>query len=484
MRRMHMRIFLPVMLTLSLFPVAAFSIFLISSEQYFRYQTERDTMKLFRVMQETVKETYNEAVLLKQRTAEQEREYSRILLKELRDTIQKGNYEAFMLAVSSRQEISYPSNEDVEPAVQLVFEEVLELLRTDQLPEKQAVELEIPEGNYMVRMMQIPSQNHIRGKYLISYAPVTNGVELVSHMGKLLGGITLVCFSLSAVIVWLVTGTIVKPLERFCRYTVKIGDGDYQQIEEIYSVEEIEKLKISVNQMVKKLKDSEKNTRYFFQNVSHDLRTPLTSIGAYAQGIQSGVVTDTKKSAEIILTESKRMMELIDSILMISRMDSQTLELQPVTILLQEFVQEQLYILQGSMREIKLVFKEEESELYIETDPQLLIRIFQNVISNCYRYADKKIEVSLMREEEGSVIQIEDDGPGFSDEALPHIFERFYKGKDGNIGIGLSVVYSGMAYLCGDVTLSNKNLPLHGAVYRLRFPDKKDCHISAAVSPS
>lgn len=475
MRRMHMRMFLPVLLTLLFFPVAAFGIFLVSSEQYFHYQAEQETTQLFRVIQETVTETYYEAVPLEQRTAEQERDYSRILLKNVRDIMQKDNYEAFMLAISSRQELSYPSNEDVAPAVQMVYVKILERLKAEQLPENQAEELRMEEGNYVVRMMKIPSKNHIRGKYLISYAPVTSGIGLASHIGKLLGGITLACLILSVVIVWLVTGSIVKPLERFCYHTVKIGDGDYQQIEEIYPVEEIEKLKQSFNQMVKKLKDSEKNTRCFFQNVSHDLRTPLTSIGAYAQGIQSGVVKDTEKSAEIILTESKRMMELIESILVISRMDSQVLELQTVTIPLHEFVQEQLHIFQGSMGGKELIFNEENPELYIETDPQLLIRIFQNVISNCCRYAEQKVEVSFMHDKDGIVIQIEDDGPGISDINLPHIFERFYKGTDGNMGIGLSVVYSGMEYLGGGVTLSNKNPPLHGAVYQLRFPIKKVC---------
>ena len=475
MRRMHMRVFFPVLMTLIFFPVAAFFIFLISSKQYFHYQAERDTNQLFRVIQTTVEETYLEAVPLEQRTAEQEREYSHCLLKNLQDRIQKDNFSAFMIVISSRQELSYPSNEDVAPVVQRVYQEILERLKTEQLPENLAVELEMPEGNYFVRMVEIPSQNRIRGKYLISYAPVTNGIGLFSHIGKLLGGITLACLILSAIIIWLVTGSIVKPLERFCRYMVRIGDGEYQQIEETYSVEEIERLKKSVNQMVKKLKDSEENTRCFFQNASHDLRTPLTSIGAYAQGIQSGVVKDTKKSAEIILTESQRMMELIEGILMISRMDSRALELQSVIIPLQEFIQEQLYIFQGSMSGKKFIFHEGNPELCIKTDPQLLIRIFQNVLSNCSRYANKEIEVSLMCEEDGIVIQIEDDGPGIPDEYLPHIFERFYKGEDGNMGIGLSVVYSGMTYLGGNVTLCNKNPPLHGAIYRLKFPGKKVC---------
>lgn len=137
---------------------------------------------------------------------------------------------------------------------------------------------------------------------------------------------------------------------------------------------------------------------------------------------------------------------------------------------LQEFIQEQLYIFRESMGEKSLIFHENSADLYIETDPQLLIRIFQNVISNCFRYSEKKIEVSLICEKDRVVIQVEDDGPGVSDNIISYVFERFYKGMGGNIGIGLSIVYSGMEYLGGSVTLNNKKSPLHGAVYQLNFP--------------
>lgn len=474
MQKIHMRIFFPVLFILIFFPLATFGIFLVSSKQYFHYQAERDLEELSKRIKLTIEEAYSAASVLEQRTDWQEWEYSRILLKNLQDMVQKDNFEAFMIAISSRGELSYPSGDEVAPAVQMLYEELAEGLRTGQLLEGLILEVDTQEGKYLVHMIEIPSQNNIRGKYLIAYIPVTNGLILVSRVGKLLGSITVICFVLSAVVVWLVTGGIAKPLENFCYYTTRIGAGDYQPIRETYSIEEIEKLKNSVNQMVKKLKESEENTRCFFQNVSHDLRTPLTIIGAYAQGIQSGIVKDNSKSAGIILEECKRMMELIESILTISRIDSQALELQRLTIPLQEFIQEQLYIIRESMGEKSLIFYENSAELYIETDPQLLIRIFQNIIFNCLRYAEEKIEISIKSEKDTAIVQIEDDGPGISADILSHAFERFYKGVDGNIGIGLSIVYSGMEYLGGSVTLYNKKTPLHGAVYQLKFPKKQD----------
>lgn len=470
MQKIHMRIFFPVLLILIFFPLTTFGIFLVSSKQYFHYQAERELEELSKRIQITIEEVYRDAAALEQRTDWQERDYSRILLKNLQDMVQKDNFEAFMIAISSRGELSYPSGTEVAPAVKMLYEELAERLRTGQLLEGLILELDTQEGKYLVHMIEISSKNNIRGKYLIGYIPVTNGLVLVSHIGKLLGSITFVCLAVSVVVVWLVSRGIAKPLENFCHYTTRIGAGDYQPIRETYPIEEIDRLKNSVNQMVKKLKESEENTKCFFQNVSHDLRTPLTAIGAYAQGIQSGVVKDNQKSAEIILTECKRMMGLIESMLTISRIDSQALELQRVTIPLQEFIQEQLYIFRESMGEKSLIFYENNAELYIETDPQLLIRIFQNVISNCFRYSEKKIEVSLICEKDRVIIQVEDDGPGVSDDIISHAFERFYKGMDGNIGIGLSIVYSGMEYLGGSVTLNNKKAPLHGAVYQLNFP--------------
>ena len=69
---------------------------------------------------------------------------------------------------------------------------------------------------------------------------------------------------------------------------------------------------------------------------------------------------------------------------------------------------------------------------------------------------------------------MEDDGPGISKQDMPHIFARFYKGKGGNVGLGLSIVRSGMEYMNGSVHVENKAAPLHGAVYRLTFPAVRD----------
>ncbi len=470
MKHMHMRMYLPVLVTLIFFPIASYIIFMMSSKQYFRYQAERDTGRMFRVIQDAAEETYRDMPALELLTPEQERGYSHDLLSTLRERLQTSNLRGFMIAINSRMRLSYPFNDTVAPSVQLIYSEALSRLESGELVSEKPTEISTSDGDYILCMLEIPSKTNIRGKYLISYSPVADGAGLMFHAGRLLLGISLACLVVSAIIIWFITGGIVRPLESLCEHTAKIGEGDYSSIEENFSIEEIEQLKDSINQMTCKIKASEEDTRSFFQNVSHDLRTPLTSIGAYAQGIQSGVVKDVRKSAAIILAESQRMMNLIESILMLSRMDSRALELQPVALPLSEFIQEQLDIFRGSTADKELIFHETGIDPYIHADPQLLIRIFQNVISNCMRYAEQTIDITLLQEENSVIVQIEDDGPGIPEATLPHVFDRFYKGDGGGMGIGLSVVYSGMEYLGARVTLDNKKAPLHGAVYRLYFP--------------
>ena len=164
------------------------------------------------------------------------------------------------------------------------------------------------------------------------------------------------------------------------------------------------------------------------------------------------------------------MTELVESILSLTKMDNQELELHITEVDLVEFVDECLEALRGIRISCELCLACEEQELPIETDPKLLERILQNIISNSFRYAETTIAIRLKDTSDGVLILVEDDGQGFDKEDLPHIFERFYKGKGGKTGIGLSVVWAGVCYLGGTVEAGNRNPPSKGAYYCIRLP--------------
>ena len=122
------------------------------------------------------------------------------------------------------------------------------------------------------------------------------------------------------------------------------------------------------------------------------------------------------------------MTNLVESILTITKMDNHELKLRNVKIELGEFIEEQLEILQGISDHKRLVFERGHREVTVLADPELLTRIFRNIISNCSRYAETKVDIHLELQEKRVIMTIEDDGAGFTEMDLRHIFERFYRG--------------------------------------------------------
>ncbi|WP_036608002.1 ATP-binding protein [Oribacterium sp. P6A1] len=213
-----------------------------------------------------------------------------------------------------------------------------------------------------------------------------------------------------------------------------------------------------------------------FRDISHDLRTPLVSIIGYADGIKRGIISDTERAAAVIVREGERIQRLLESSLTLSKLDSDSWPGNKVTLSLNELISEQVEALEKLDDSKKLVFEETEEtadDIFMTTDPDLLIRIVQNIVSDCMRYAETAVEIKLMGGEFAH-ITISDDGPGIAEEDLPHMFELYYKGKDGKYGIGLSVVASAVKYLGGSITVKNKEFPGHGAVYSLMLPLAKN----------
>ena len=334
--------------------------------------------------------------------------------------------------------------------------------------------VEIEDERWYIRALALESPYRLRAKYYISTAKLPNFSSMWTYMGKLLIFVTGMAIAFGALLAWFVARGITRPLARFCEQVQVTEDGTMHLIEEHYTLVELEGLKEAFNCMERVVRQNQEDRERFFQNVSHDLRTPLVAIIGYAQGIQQGIIKDPMGAASIILSESIRMKELVESILTLSRIDHRRLKLRWVEIELGEFLEECLDTLRGMSGTCHLEFHPMEDNVYIASDPELLTRILQNVISNCVRYAEHRVQLQVCKKEHWVILTVTDDGPGFDDDALQHAFERFYKGEHGTFGIGLSVVWSGMQYLGGRVEIGNQAVPDHGAIYRLYFPQKID----------
>jgi two-component system sensor histidine kinase CssS len=325
---------------------------------------------------------------------------------------------------------------------------------------------------YAYTLIPVPARYQDEAAYIVCYSFIPDSPMYLRRAFWLIAGITASLLVLAFIIVWRLARSIGKPMEDLCRKTKTIGIREDENTEpKLYGIAEVDQLSIAITEMQQRIARDQAEKQQIFQNVSHDLRTPLSVIIGYGEGIQSGVMPDPGKAAEVIVSEARRMHRMVEGSLILSRLGNHAWELQPVSFRLEDFLEEQVEALRRLDPEKEITLHQAQ-HIDIKTDPDLLIRILQNVISDCIRYAEAEVEISYGRMEQDDTvfICIEDDGPGIDAADLPHIFERYYKGEAGSFGIGLSVVASGIRYLGGRVTVENKTKPRHGACYRLYLP--------------
>ena len=205
----------------------------------------------------------------------------------------------------------------------------------------------------------------------------------------------------------------------------------------------------------------------FFQNASHELKTPLMAIQGYAEGIQAGVM-DTASAAEVILAESDRMTELVDELLDISKID---MGRQPLTLSEMD-VRELLYdsiraVEPAAAGGITIVPDFLEEPVMVSCDDTRLRRAVTNILSNGVRYARSELRLTCRTEKRHATIRIQDNGDGIAEADLPHIFDRFYMGKSGKSGIGLALTKEIIHLHKGTIRAYNGD---SGAVFEISIP--------------
>lgn len=205
----------------------------------------------------------------------------------------------------------------------------------------------------------------------------------------------------------------------------------------------------------------------FFQNASHELKTPLMAIQGYAEGIQAGVM-DTGGAADVILEESDRMTELVEELLDISKIDMgrQRLTLSETDIreLLYDGIRAVEPIAAGG---ITIVPDFPEEPVMVSCDDTQLRRAVTNILSNGVRYARSELRLTCRADKRHVTIRIQDDGDGIAEEDIPHIFDRFYMGRSGKSGIGLALTKEIIHLHRGTIRAYNGET---GAVFEISIP--------------
>jgi two-component system OmpR family sensor kinase len=210
--------------------------------------------------------------------------------------------------------------------------------------------------------------------------------------------------------------------------------------------DEIAELARSINGMAEGLERSKILEQQFLLSVSHDLRTPLTSIRGYAEAITDGAA-DPRAAADVIRSESRRLERLVADLLDLAKLQARSFSLHPVPIDLAAAAVTAASGFTPDAAERGIVLRAGQGpHVPVVADPDRLAQVAANLIENALKYARFEVQVSVHVADGAGVFTVDDDGPGISAADMPHVFERLYVARsrpqrtESSSGLGLAIV--------------------------------------------
>ncbi|MZK52678.1 sensor histidine kinase [Clostridium beijerinckii] len=253
----------------------------------------------------------------------------------------------------------------------------------------------------------------------------------------------------------------VKYINSLSKGLVEISKGNLNYRVKVKGRDELSILGKNINYMAEELmnlkekeKEIEKNKDRLIVSVSHDLRTPLTSIIGYIKLIKEKhkEKDDINKYIDIIDNKSNRLEELINDLFEYTKLTSCNIKLEKMDISLNELMRQ---VVEGMMavcnqNALNILFEAPNEELNINVDPAKMVRVFENIISNAIRYSNKNsdINIKILKTENRAMVSIENEGKPIKEDELNKIFDMFYRtdesrnNRTGGSGIGLSIAKS------------------------------------------
>lgn len=265
---------------------------------------------------------------------------------------------------------------------------------------------------------------------------------------------TFLALVLAFFISFFISRRLSKPITTMNEQAKKLASGDFESSFDTNSnILEIQELSDTLNYARVELGKTDELRRDLIANVSHDLKTPLTMIKAYAEmsmDLHSDKPEKQKEDMNIIISETDRLSLLVGDILDLSKMESHIAELHleefDIIALTEEILKR--YQLYQELENYKFEFKHKTKTLKVTADKQKIEQVIYNLINNAVQYTgdDNRIIISITSTKDNVLVEIKDTGKGIKDEDLPYIWDRYYKNKKKHkrnligTGLGLSIV--------------------------------------------
>lgn len=279
----------------------------------------------------------------------------------------------------------------------------------------------------------------------------------------IVGGIVAVLLS------YFLTNKLVTPLSRLQQQLKKIENRQFDEVERIHATGEIKEVEQSVYEMASELRHYMNSQQTFFQNASHELKTPLMTIQGYAEGIKDDVFNEQEKEKglEVMITEVTRLKKIMNEMILLAKLDSEQTAYERKHVDTTQLINHIKERVRPLVNEKGITFTTNiEPNITIYVDEEKMLRALLNIIINGIRYAKSEVRMTVERRDT-IIIVIEDDGEGIPKELLPYLFHRFVKGKNGETGLGLAIARAIIEQSKGKITATKSTLG--GAKFVLTF---------------
>lgn len=268
---------------------------------------------------------------------------------------------------------------------------------------------------------------------------------------------------MGSTIIFFVVRSVVKPIKKLSTASKEIAKGNFDIQVKVISSDEIGQLTKDFNRMAKELNNIEVMRKDFVSNVSHEFKTPITSIKGFARLIKDGKLSEEQfeEYTDIIINESERLSELSSNLLKLSELDTKMIPKHFTTFSLDEQIRKTILMLETQWVKKRLEFEIDLEPVQYTGDEYLIFEIWLNLIQNAIKFSDEQTVISIGLHNTGQILRFEvtNTGPYIDAHDQGRIFERFYKGdkahsKEGN-GLGLAIVKTILETVDGRIFLES-----------------------------
>jgi two-component system sensor histidine kinase BaeS len=292
---------------------------------------------------------------------------------------------------------------------------------------------------------------------LVREAPVVVLADRLRGLVVIVVGIVF----LSAVLARLLSAQLVRRLEPLVDASHRLAGGDLGARVPDLGDPELDEVASAFNDMATELEQSRITEREFILGVGHDLRTPLTTISGYAEALEAGKFDpdDVPRIGGVLSVQSRQLRRLIEDLSTLARLDQRQFSLRRESVDVGAHVAEIVAGFRRRADEVGVTLEVEAEEgLIVETDPDRLGQIAQNLVENALRYTPEtgKVRVAVAADGDRILIEVVDTGIGIPEEELAHVFDRHFVGRQRQVrnegsGLGLSIVKGLVERMGGEV---------------------------------